>query len=232
MEAPAEAPGAGVDVVVFDVVETLFSLAPVARRLDAVGAGDHALDVWFARFLRDGFATAASGTYRSFRDVAASSLAGFLGERGVEPVGESVEEVLAALADLEPHPDARPALEHLRACGLRAMTLTNGTADSTDRLLDRSGLRSLVEATVSVERVRLWKPRPEPYREACRVAGVAPGHALLVAVHSWDVHGAATAGLRTGWCSRLEGEFPSAFTPPSVRGATLLEVVEQLTGAG
>jgi len=223
-----EQPILAVDVVFFDVVETMFSLEPVRSRLGAIGAGDGALELWFARFLRDGFAIAASGEYRPFREVAASSLLGVLRERGVDPEEDRIDQILGGLAEMEPYSDVRPALEHLRSRGVRAMTLSNGGVEATQRLLIRAGLRPLVEATLGVDETTAWKPRPEPYLAACRAAGVVPDRAALVAVHSWDVHGAAAAGLRTGWCSRLESAFPSAFIPPTVRGATLVEVVEQL----
>ena len=217
-----------VEVVMFDVVETLFSLEAVGARLTAAGAGDRALELWFTRFLRDGFALAASGTYQPFREVAASSLTSVLRARGIEPNERLEAHILAALLELEPYPDARPALEYLVDRGVRAMTLTNGAAAATQGLLKRAGLRTLVEATLTVEETQAWKPRPEPYLAACRAAGVAPERAALVAVHSWDIHGAARAGLQTGWCSRLEGHFPAVFDGPSVRGETLLDVVKQL----
>lgn len=223
---------AGVDLVFFDVVETLFSLEAVRRRLDEHGAGDAALEFWFARFLRDGFALASAGTYRPFREVAASSLADVLRSRGITPRSSLVEEILAAMAELEPHSDARPALELVAARGLRAVTLTNGSVAATQSLLNRADLRQLVDDCLSVDDVRAWKPRPEPYAWACEVTGTAPGRAALVAVHSWDIHGAAAAGLRTGWCSRLEGQRPAVFTAATVQGATLVEVVDQLTSAG
>jgi 2-haloacid dehalogenase len=228
MGGAGDSPATGVDVMIFDVVETLFSLEAVRERLDEAGAGDGALELWFARFLRDGFALAASGTYRGFRDVAASSLAGVLRSRDVDPQPELVEQVLGGLAELSPHPDARPALELARARGVRVLTLANGSAAATQSLLKRAGLGQLVERCLSVEETRAWKPRPEPYAAACRAAAVAPSGAALVAVHAWDIHGAAAAGLRTGWCSRLEGEFAPVFTAPTVRGATLVEVVDQL----
>jgi 2-haloacid dehalogenase len=223
-----EQPILAAEVVFFDVVETLFSLEPVRSRLGAVGAGEGALELWFARFLRDGFAIAASGGYRPFREVAASTLRGVLRERGVDPEEDRIDHILGGLAELEPYSDVRPALEHLQSRGARAMTLSNGGVEATERLLTRAGLRPLIEVMPSVEETRAWKPRPEPYLAACRAAGVVPDRAAFVAVHSWDVHGAAAAGLRTGWCSRLESAFPPAFIPPTVRGATLVEVVEQL----
>jgi 2-haloacid dehalogenase len=60
--------------VAFDVVETMFSLEVVGRTLADEGAGPRALDVFFGRLLRDGFALAASGTYAPFGQVAHAAL--------------------------------------------------------------------------------------------------------------------------------------------------------------
>ncbi len=49
-----------------------------------------------------------------------------------------------------------------------------------------------------------------------------------MAVHSWDVHGAARAGLTTGWCSRREGRPVAGLQPADVSGDDLVEVVEGL----
>jgi 2-haloacid dehalogenase len=65
-------------------------------------------------------------------------------------------------------------------------------------LLERAGVRGLVEHVVSVEAVRRWKPAPEPYRHATEVCEVPAERMALVAAHGWDVHGAGGAGLVTG----------------------------------
>lgn len=143
MSGSGDASAAGVDVVLFDVVETLFSLGAVRVRFDDVRAGDGALELWFARFLRDGFALAASGTYRAFREAAESSLIGVLRSRRIDAKPEIVDRILGALTELEPYPDARPALELLRTSRVRVMTLTNGSAAATQALLDRAGLDHL-----------------------------------------------------------------------------------------
>jgi len=202
--------------VAFDVNETLFSLDRLARELP-----DGVLDIWFARVLRDGFALAATGRFRPFRELAATHLRSFID-------GAEAERVLGLFGVLEPHGDVRPALERLRDAGVPAATLTNGHAETTRSMLSASGLADLVADCLSVDDAGLWKPRPEPYHHAARTLGVEPGRLGMVAVHSWDVHGAACAGLVTGYCRRLEGRFVEGFTRPDVTGDTLGEVVEGL----
>jgi len=54
------------DAAVFDGVETLFSLDAVGAALDRTGVGPGRLDTFFARILRDAFASSSVGGYRRF----------------------------------------------------------------------------------------------------------------------------------------------------------------------
>jgi len=205
------------DVVAFDVVETLFSLAPVEDALRPLGVP---LPLFFTRLLRDGFALAAAGGHQPFREVAASAL------RGLAPGGEDAERqaVLDAFGHLPAHLDAAPAIERLVDAGVRVVTLTNGGAETTGRLLASAGLDRHVDRVISVDEAGRWKPAAEPYLHAASLLGRPPAEVALVAVHSWDIHGARRAGLVTGWCSRSEGTFPEVFEPPDVTGADLVDV--------
>ncbi len=229
MTAPSEPRGsvAGPRVVAFDVIETLFSLDAVKRRFTKVGLPAGELQLWFARLLRDGFAITTSGDYKPFRQVAASALEPLLAEHGIEPL-RAVEEVLSGFAELDPHPDAAPALRAVHGAGLRVVTLSNGGADTTLGLLRRARLNGLVERAISADEVKRWKPDPAPYQRAAASCGVRPDQMALVAVHGWDILGAHRAGLVTGWASRLEGRFPPALGRPDIAGRTLVEVVDGL----
>jgi 2-haloacid dehalogenase len=208
-------------VVAFDVVETLFSLAPVEEALRPLGVP---LPLFFTRLLRDGTALAAAGGHRPFRAVAAAALGALAPGSDDDARGE----VLEAFTRLPAQPDAAPALERLAGAGLRVVTLTNGGADTTRGLLARSGLDRHVEAAISVDDVGRWKPAPDVYLHAADRVGHPPGAVALVAVHAWDVHGAKRAGLVTGWCSRSEPDFPAVFEPPDVTGPDLVAVADGL----
>jgi 2-haloacid dehalogenase len=47
---------------------------------------------------------------------------------------------------------------------------------------------------------------------------------MLVAVHPWDIDGAARAGLHTGWLNRDGSRYPSYFTAPDVVATDLVEL--------
>jgi 2-haloacid dehalogenase len=216
------------DVVAFDVVGTLFSLEPVARRLEETGLAPGALDEWFARFLRDAFALDTTGRYVPFREIAEATLEVMFAEKLGQTSMSSIGRVLEAFRELPPHPDARPAFERLRVARVRIMAVTNGSAGTTDQLLRRAELDPFVERIVSVDDVRHWKPRRDVYLHAADVAGVAPARIALVAAHAWNVAGAKAAGLTTGWVSRKEKIFQRAMGVPDVEGKTLVEVVDAL----
>ncbi|MBA2529827.1 MAG: HAD-IA family hydrolase [Euzebyales bacterium] len=201
-------------VVAFDVNETLVSLAPLGELLP-----EGALPLWFTRVLRDGFALTATGDPASFADLARTHLRGLVDDPAT---------VLDAFRELDVYPDVAPAMELLARAGVRMVTLTNGAAELSQTLLGRAGLDGHIEHFLSADQAGVWKPRPEPYHHAARVCGVEPAGVALVAVHSWDVHGAKRAGLTAGWCSRLEGRPVDGLQPADVTGDDLVAVAEGL----
>lgn len=215
------------ELVVLDVNGTLFPLDPVAAQLTATGL-DGQLDVWFARVLRDGFAAAAAGTFVAFPDLARHHLALLLEERGVDVTEERLAGVLDAFQQVTAHVDVEPALQRLQAHGVTVATMTNGTVAITRGFLARGGLEELVDVTYDVAMAGRWKPAPEAYQHVLQQQGRPASDAALVAVHPWDVHGAAAAGLVTGWVNRTGARYPDVFARPDVEGRSLDEVVDGL----
>ena len=210
-------------VVAFDIVETTFSLESLRPALVAQGLPRACLETWFARILRDAFALAATDTYAGFRDIAAATLAEVAREHGRDLGKAGRDAVLDGFGQLDPHPDAAEAFRVLRSADVRIAALSNGAAETTQALLQRSGLSALVERVISVAEIRQWKPRRGLYLHAAEVLGVLPAELALVATHAWDVHGAKCAGLLTGFVARGQS-FPDTMAPPDVIGQTLAEV--------
>lgn len=90
--------------VVFDVVETLIALEPLAEPFAAVGLDPGLVGRWFDRMLRDGMALSLAGDYRPFPEVGASALR-TLG-RGTL-TDDAVRQVLAGFGELPAHPDRK-----------------------------------------------------------------------------------------------------------------------------
>ena len=217
-------------LVLFDVNETLSDLEPLRNRFEQVGAPGRLLEVWFASTLRDGFALTVAGGYADFRTVALGVLRGLLMQ--VETLRHdadaAAEHVLAGFGELDVHADVAEGMHKLADAGVRMATLTNGAAEIAEKLLERAGLANLVEARLSVEAVKRWKPAPEPYLNAARELGVAPGECALVAAHPWDVDGAKRAGLQGAWLNRTRSRYPDFFQRPDASGETLGSLADAL----
>jgi 2-haloacid dehalogenase len=196
-------------VFVFDVNETLSDLAPMGTRFAEVGLPPTAAQLWFAALLRDGIGVAAAGGLIRFADAARGVLAPM-----VSGDAEAVEHVMAGFLELPVHADVPDGVRALRAAGHRLATLSNGAAEIAVGLLGRAGIRDQFEALLSVEEVGVWKPARAAYLHAADRLGIGPAEATLVAVHPWDIDGAARAGLRTAWIDRTGAPYPAHLTPP------------------
>ena len=221
-------------VIVFDVNETLSDLAPMAQRFASVDLPPHLAQTWFAQVLRDGFALAATGDSASFAAIAAGALHTVLATHAPHRDSEAaVQHVLEGFRSLAVHPDVPEGVRVLEDAGLRLVTLSNGAPDVAEALLTRAGVRERFERLLSVEDAGLWKPALASYAYAARACEVSPADMMLVAVHPWDVHGAARAGLRTAWVTRDEGAaYPSYFTAPDLIVTGLDDLAHQLTAQG
>lgn len=208
-------------VIVFDVNETLSDLSPMADRFADVGAPTTLAKQWFASVLRDGFALTAAGGQERFSVIADAVLRTVLADVSLDrPVDAAIEHVMSGFTALPVHPDVEDGVRALRAAGHRLVTLSNGSASVAEQLLERAGLRDQFEALLSVDDAGAWKPARAAYEHAARQCGVAADEMMLVAVHPWDLDGAARAGLSTAWIDRAGVPYPSFFAAPTctVRG--------------
>jgi len=215
-------------IVAFDVIETLFDTKPLDPLLSSIGLPEGSLQVWFTRFLRDAFALEVIGEYRPFHEVAAASLEALLLEHRLEAGREKIDKVLSGFAELRPHPDVKPAFQSLRDAGVRIITLTNGSSETTGKMLAKAGIESFVEQTLSIDQVKQWKPARAVYLYAAKMMKVEPHEMALIAAHDWDTGGAARAGLSTGGVIRAGKHFSTALPAPDVVGNTLVEVARRL----
>lgn len=221
----------GPTVVVFDVNETLSDLRPLAQRFADVGVEASLASLWFASVLRDGFAATAAGTTHRFADLGAELLRDLLPRAGATgDLERSVEHVLEGFGALDTHPDVVPGMRALHSSGLRLVTLSNGATSVAESLLGRAGVRDRFEALLSVEDAGVWKPAAEAYRFAARHCGTRCDEMVMVAVHPWDVDGAARAGMQTVWLDRDGRHYPSYNLPPTHRVGSLEELAGVVGG--
>ena len=74
-----------------------------------------------------------------------------------------------------------------------------------------------LDAVLSVDTIRIYKPRPEVYALVTGAFAIAPAEVAFVSSNRWDVMGATAFGFRCIWANRagLPEEYPE-FAPVAV----------------
>jgi 2-haloacid dehalogenase len=216
-------------LLIFDVNETLSDLAPMAERFTHVGAAGLLAKTWFAAVLRDGFALTVVGEKPAFADLARDAARALLDGQPLDrSLDDAVDHVMSGIPELDVHPDVTAGVPLLAGLGIRLATLSNGSAKVAQQLLGRADLSHHFEELLSVDDAGVWKPSANAYRHALMTCDVQASDAMLVAVHPWDIDGAARAGLRTAWVDRHGTPYPGSFTAPELRVGSLVELADRL----
>jgi putative hydrolase of the HAD superfamily len=109
-----------------------------------------------------------------------------------------VEEVLAALlASLRftAYPDVLPALDRMRAAGLRLVVVSNWDVSLHDRLAE-TGIAERLQGAIASAELGVAKPDPAIFAHALTLAGVPASQALHAGDSpAEDVEGARAAGI-------------------------------------
>ena len=213
-------------IIFFDVVETVFSLAPLEDKFAEFNLPAGTDRLFFAQLLRDAFALSASGVFHPFPDIAKGTLTILLHSLGHEANETMLKEILGTFSRLPVHNDVKPALEKARHSECQAVLLTNGSRANTENLIRDNGIEHLVDDIVSVEDFNLWKPQTELYRQAALKHSCAPANSLLVAAHAWDVHGAIRAGFHGIWIQRQETLYHPLMGSPDGQVTSLVDAVD------
>lgn len=205
--------------VVFDIIGTCFSLDLPRQRLVELGAPDYTVQLWFAQTLRDAFALSHAGGYRPLKEVLEAELPRTLKMIGVEASSVELSRVVTSFAELEPQPGALEAFRILVEAGWKLVALTNGSEESTRKLLDRAGALQRFGSILSCDAIQKTKPHPDVYDLPKQDAD---GDVWMVAVHAWDIAGAARAGLRTAFITQEEKEYLSIYPQPELVTSDLI----------
>lgn len=214
--------------VVFDIIGTSFSLGKVGEALARAGAPAHALPLWFAQSLRDGFALSHAGGYQPLKPVLQAELPRTLRQLGLSPPPDQVEQIVAAFGQLEPQPGLTDLVAELAGDGWRILALANASIESVTGLLERAGILRYYSALLSTDQVGKMKPHPAVYEMARREA---QGEIWMVAAHAWDIQGAIRAGFKTVFVSGLEQGYLDVYPKPDITVTALGEVRSALMRA-
>jgi putative hydrolase of the HAD superfamily len=116
-------------------------------------------------------------------------------ELGVALDRDALAETLLDALRFEAYPEVAPTLRALRASGARIVVISNWDISLHD-VLDRVGLRELLDGVLTSAELGVAKPAPAAFKAALQLAGVAPAAALHVGDSvEEDLAGARAAGI-------------------------------------
>jgi 2-haloacid dehalogenase len=179
-------------------------------------------EIWRAKQLQYTWLRSLTGQHADFWRVTGEALDFALDQlRVADPA------LRARLMDLyerlPAYPDARPALQALRARGLKLAILSNGAPRMLASAVRSAGLGELLDHVLSVEDVGVYKPHPSVYRLASERLGLWAAEIGFVSANGWDAWGAKAAGLSVAWCNRA-GAPPERL--PGAPDATIASLAE------
>lgn len=194
-----EKPGREVEAVVFDAYGTLLDVhSAVARHADRLGplAGEFSRE-WRAKQLEYSWVRSLTGPARhqDFWACTVDALRFVCARYDVNDAA-FVATLLDAYRLLSPYPEVPAMLRALRADGLRAAVLSNGSPMMLADAFGNAGLAPQIDALLSVEAVGVFKPDRRVYALAETRLGLPAGRMVFVSANPWDTQAAHAAGFR------------------------------------
>jgi 2-haloacid dehalogenase len=188
--------------------------AAIGRQRAAAGPdADRFSEVWRGKQLEYTWTLTLAGRYVDFWALTERAL-DFAFERFPSVDKALKPRLLDAYLTLDAFPDARSVLRELKQRGESTAILSNGSPKMLAAAVEAARIGGDLDAVLSVDAIRIYKPRPEVYGLATGHFKLAPGDVVFVSSNRWDVMGAAAFGFRTVWVNRAK--MPEEYgTPPN-----------------
>jgi 2-haloacid dehalogenase len=199
-------------------------LAVLAEKLYP-GNGAALTNLWRTRQFEYTWLRTISGRYSDFMRVTEEALIFATRTLKLDLPGDKRDELLQAYLGLKAWPDAAPALQKLKAAGLRLAFLSNFTPAMLSGGIEAAGLDGVFEYALSTDLAKTYKPDPRAYQLGIDAFGLPREQILFVAFAGWDAAGAKTFGYPTFWVNRLGLPPEELGVLPDGTGANLTDLV-------
>lgn len=195
-----------IKAVVFDAYGTLYDIQSVAAVTEEAfpGYGEIITQIWRIKQLEYTWLRSLMRRYQDFSVITRDSLAYTLRCLGLESDPGTCETLMDKYLHLDLYPDAMTALAALR--NQKLAILSNGSPAMLNALVANSGLDRFLDAIISVDSQKIFKPAPDAYRLIESTLRVPPAEVLFVSSNPWDACGAKAFGLNVAWIERVTPE--------------------------
>jgi 2-haloacid dehalogenase len=160
-------------------------------------------DIWRSKQLEYTWTLTLAGHYADFWTLTERALDHALAREPSVPKSLKPK-LLEAYFELDAFPDAREALRALKGKGHRTGILSNGSPKMLKGAVDAARIGGDLDAVLSVDVLKMFKPRPEVYRLVTDHFKCAPGDVTFVSSNRWDVMAATSVGFNGVWVNRAK----------------------------
>jgi 2-haloacid dehalogenase len=221
----------GIEACVFDAYGTLFDVNSAARNSEE-WLGDKwqpLAELWRAKQLQYTWLRSLTGHHVDFWQVTGDALDFALSTLQIEhPALRS--RLMDLYMVLGTYPEVRDTLKRLKAASMKLAILSNGSPAMLAAAAANAGISELLDAVLSVEEVKVYKPHPSAYGLVCGRLNVAAARVCFLSSNGWDAYSAKAFGFRTLWCNRI-GQAPERIPEtPDAQIVTLAELPDVVLG--
>jgi len=188
------------------VLDVFSATAPACEQLFP-GKGNQLAQIWRTKQLIYILMRNSMGRHREFSRVTEDALvcaANTLQLQLTEQKRKQLVEVF--FLGQSTYPDVKSGLEALKKQGTKLIVLANGEQKTMEEGAKRVNVFDLFDRFISVEEVKVYKVNPRVYNHGADQLNITNAELGFVAAHSWDIMGAASAGLPTFWIQRTPTE--------------------------
>ena len=218
--------------LVFDAYGTLFNVHSVIATCEALfpGKGIALSQLWRSKQLEYSWLRSAMGRYVDFNQVTREGL-----QYACESLGLSYSASIVATLDnayrtLALFDDTIPALQQLRhqQPDLKLAILSNGAAAMLNAVVSHNKMDMILDAVISVDEVKIFKPDPRVYQLACDRLSLNRDEIGFVSSNGWDAAGAKSFGFTTFWINRAAAPVEALGVTPDRMLKSLAELTALL----
>ena len=189
-----------IKALVFDAYGTIYDVHSVYAKTEELcpGKGDLITQIWRLKQLEYTWLETSLQEYRDFTFLTHASLEFALRVVGIEPSEKITKPLFDKYLDLDPYPEAEDALGKLKGLSrYKLAILSNGSTTMLSALVRNSGLDVYLDATISVDGARKFKPHPDCYALVEKTLGLKNDEVMFVSSNGFDVDGCQAFRLQS-----------------------------------
>ena len=166
-----------IKALVFDAYGTLYDIQSVAAITEEEfpGYGEIITQIWRIKQLEYTWLRSLMRRYEDFSAITRDSLCYTLRCLGLKYDPAVFDRIMEKYLHLDLYPDAKATLAAMM--DRKLAILSNGSTDMLNTLVRNSGLDRVLDATISIDSRKIFKPAPDAYTLIEQNLGVSPSEA-------------------------------------------------------